>query len=475
MWNFQKQEKKPLYQQIVCHIEKLIETGKLLPGERLPSERKLAERLGVNRSTIIHVFDELETAGMIIRKKGSGTYVNEDKWGILTTGKTNWRHYVSQGAFHTNLPYIRSMRELGKQFPKEVIDLATGELPVELLPPIQVPNLSWQSFLKKEGAEDPFGYLPLRKTIKTHMQQKLGISTDHEEILITSGAQQALFLITQCLLSPGDAIAIEAPSYFYSLSLFQSAGLRIYALPVNDFGVDLNVLEELYSKHRVKMVFLNPTFQNPTGMVMTKEQRQCLIACCARLKIPIVEDDPFGQFTYDVHSLPRPLKQLDAENVLYIGSLSKVMGSTTRIGWLAGPRAVVERLAAARQEMDFGLSIFPQVLADDVLNSTSYFEHIKKLQTLLAERKEWLVSALNAYLPNGISYNAPLGGLSLWVKLTDFDTLTHFNLFLEKKLLVMPGFLFGVKTSTLRLTFARLNETLAEEAVRRLAMILGRK
>lgn len=465
MWHLNPQPELALYQQIIQLIEQKIERRELLPDEKLPSERKLAQLLCVNRSTVTKALDELAANGKLVRIQGSGTRVNADKWGVLTTGKTNWRHYVDQGGFHPEDPFIRNVHKLANQNNDQTIDLATGELPVELLPQIEMPSLSWQSFLAEEAQHDLLGYLPLRETIQKILATTSGIPTTSDQLLITSGAQQAIFLITQCLLAPGEAIAIESPSYFYSLSLFQSAGLRIFALPMNEDGVSISELENLYRKHRIKMVFLNPTFQNPTGIVMSIERRIELIACCNKLKIPIVEDDPFGLLVDNQTQAITPLKKLEHDNVLYIGSFSKVMGSNTRIGWLDGPPAVINRLAEARQEMDFGLSIFPQVLTNYILQTDSFQKHLLFLRTELLRRRDILINALEKFLPNKLSYNIPNGGFHLYVKFPNkLKWSTSYPFFLDKKLLVMPSNVFGAKESAIRLTFARITKKNAEQA-----------
>lgn len=271
-------------------------------------------------------------------------------------------------------------------------------------------------------------------------------------------------------------MAIESPSYFYSLSLFQSAGLRIFALPMDDDGVIISELRDLYHKHRVKMVFVNPTFQNPTGLVMSLKRRKELVKVCAHLQIPIVEDDPFSELAALDSEIPVPLKQLDSDNVLYIGSLSKIMGSTTRIGWLIGPVAVIERLALARQEMDFGLSIFPQVLANSVLNTAGYREHLKQLHQVLEVRRDDLIAALEEILPNELEFIRPKGGFHLWVKLpVEFRSIREFDIFLANDLLVMPGFLFGVKGAVIRVTYARLEQDDSRQVAKIIKQILIEK
>ncbi|MBC1458408.1 aminotransferase-like domain-containing protein [Listeria newyorkensis] len=471
MWKITKTESFPIYQQIITLIEDYIEVGQLLPGDKIPAERELAAMLNVNRSTLVKALDELSARGIITRKQGSGTRISEDKWGVFTGQKTNWRHYVAQGSFLQATPYMDKMKQLLRESPDDVTDLASGELPVHLIPKISTPALSWQSFLAEEDNEDMAGYQPLKATIRDMIARDHDVKTSLDQIFITSGAQQALFLITQCLLTSGDAIAIESPSYFYALSIFQSAGLRIYALPMDENGVKLDELEQLYRKHRIKMVFVNPTFQNPTSLTMGTERREALVKLCAKIQVPIVEDDPYSMLTFTDEPMPPLLKKLDPDNVLYIGSLSKVMGSTTRIGWLLGPAAVVTRLAEARQEMDFGLSIFPQVLANHVLNDPDFDKHITWLRETLRKQRDQLI----AHLPEGMDYQIPQGGFHLWCHLPENKTWTNrnFDIFLEEKLLVMPAFLFGVKESSIRLTFARLKETEMRNIQRALSRIIS--
>lgn len=146
MWKIPKTTEYPIYQQIIALIEIHIQDGHLLPGDKLPPERDLAALLGVNRSTLVHALDELSTRGIVTRKQGSGTRISEDKWGVFTGRKTNWRHYVSQGAFLQATPYLDKMKLLRSKAPDAVIDVASGELPVDLLPEITTPALSWQTF-----------------------------------------------------------------------------------------------------------------------------------------------------------------------------------------------------------------------------------------------------------------------------------------------------------------------------------------
>jgi len=250
-WTLNRNANKPLYQQIYEMIEERIAYGEFPPGSLLPSERKLALQLDVNRMTIAHVYDELQASGLVERKKGSGTRVSSHKWGILPKGVTNWRKYIESGPFIPTYPLVKKIRDVAKGM-NDGFNLASGELSSDLFPT----HLLQSSFADQMMSNDlghvhQQGHLPFRETLAQYVKKDLNIQTTSSSVLITSGAQQALYLITQCLLSPGDAVAIEAPSYSYSLPLFQSAGLRIYGLPVDQEGVNPDDIVKLYKKHQI--------------------------------------------------------------------------------------------------------------------------------------------------------------------------------------------------------------------------------
>lgn len=458
MWQLPEKKTKAIYQSIVELVLNHIKAGRLLPGEKLPPERQLAAAFGVNRSTVVHALDELEAMGVIIRKQGSGTLVNEGKWGIYTGASTNWRSYLS-GAFNHRDPYLEKVSQLARNSEGQVVDAYTGELPLELIPSLALPSISWNDFLVEESHQDELGYLPLRQQIVTHLNRERDLSLTTDQLLLTSGAQQALFLIIQVLLQSGDAVAIEEPSSFYPLPIFQAAGIRLYGVPVDSQGMKVELLEQMIIKRKIKMVLVNPNFQNPTGTTMSLSRRKQLIVLCQHYQIPIVEDDVFSQLYFSEKNKPVLLKQLDSENVIYIGSLSKILGATTKIGWLSAPVKVAQQLADARKEMDFTLSIFPQVLASSALSNRQFDQQIKVLRQELKRRRDVLVGYLKAFLGREVSYVIPEGGYYLWLQV-EKRTLKQgdFDFLLELGGLVAPSFTFGVTCQSLRINFARLTD-----------------
>ncbi|WEG73903.1 PLP-dependent aminotransferase family protein [Vagococcus intermedius] len=472
MWQLPKSKTKPIYQEIVNLILSEIEKGNLSPGDRLPAERRLAELLKVNRSTVVHALDELVAMGMVIRKRGSGTIINDGKWGIYMGGPTNWRSYLSGSPFEKEDSYVTLVREkLVKQ--EEVINAYSGELPLSLVPDLDLPMTSWNDFLIQDRQQDSLGYIPLRQRICQQLAEEHHLIISSDELLLTSGAQQALFLLIQVLLQSGDAIAIEMPSTFYSLSIFQAAGVRLYGVPMDKEGLRVDLLEEVILKHKIKMIVVNPNFQNPTGTTLSEKRRRQLVVLARRYQLPIVEDDVFGELYFSEDKQVPLLKELDPDNVIYIGSLSKILGSTTKIGWLSAPKKVLENIVTVRQELDLSLSIFPQVLASYAIDNPDYSNHLTELRKTLKKRCEALMFYIDQELKDSVSYYTPSGGYYLWLTCqTKPLTRRDFLLLLEQDVIVTPGFILGTEGTSMRINFARLTPQESEKLVAKLKGIM---
>lgn len=456
MWKPDRQSRKPVYEQIADHLEQRIAYGEFPPGSLLPSERKLAEQLGVNRSTVILAFSELRALGIIESRSGSGTRVSQHKWGATPRHTPNWKRYAEGGSFLPNVPFLRRIREALQQNPS-LIDFASGELSGDLAPLNEIAALMQDNhYASYLGYVNPQGYIPLRQALVAYLDKYRGIQTTESSILITSGSQQSLFLITQCLLSPGDAVAIEDPSYAYSLPMFQSAGLRLFRLPVDHDGMCPDDLHALYKKHRIKMIFTNPNFQNPTGMVLHEERRAKLLEAARELGLPIVEDDPYSLTDYN--GLPRSsLKSVDSTgSIIYIGSLSKIAASGLRIGWMVAPNAIVERLADARQQMDFGLSVIPQQVAAQFLSSEHFEPHLDRLRMQLLYKRDLLIEALQKELPDAVQYEIPQGGIHMWCRLIpEIHDAKLLEEAIKHGVVFVPGSVYGSDSGFVRFTFAR--------------------
>ncbi len=411
----------PLYTQVIARIERAIEDGLLQGGERLPSERRLCGLMGVNRSTIIHALDEMADRGVLLRRQGSGTYVNDAKWGLQQYPILNWQPPAAGRMPRGGAEYaarVQARREEARRRGETLWDLSGSDLAGDLLPSLSLPERSWQEVLGQELDEEASltGLPSFKETVRDHLAESLGLQADCDEILVTSGAQQALFLITQCLLRPGDAVGIEEPSYFYSLPVFQAAGLRLFAIPTDREGIVPDGLDMVASRRGLKMIFLNPVFQNPTGHVMSAKRREDVLRYCSARHIPIVEDDAYSLLGFDAETDVGPLKSLDRHGqALYIGSLSSYMGKNIRAGWLAAPKAVVRRLAAVRRQIDAGPSVLPQLLAGQYLRGIAR-EHRRFLRTRLARRDALLRDRLSGAPPGLFACERPRGGFYCYLR-----------------------------------------------------------
>jgi GntR family transcriptional regulator, regulator for abcA and norABC len=471
-WKPDRTAKKAIYKQLAEYIENGIANGTFPPDKPLPSERYLAKELNVNRSTVVSAYDELESNGLIQRNRGSGTTISKDIWGITKKRIPSWNRYIEAGSFLPNLPVTQRIRKEAVE--QKLINLASGELSKDLLPLDSLRQITAsRSFIGSLGYDHPQGNLILRETITEHVKQFRRIESDPSSILITSGAQQALHLVVQCLLKPGDAVALEDPSYNYNLPIFKSAGIKPYFLSVDKDGINPEELLTLHKKHRIKMIFLNPSFQNPTGTLLPENRRKAILELSSEHGIPVVEDDPYSLTSFSGEEVTT-LKSMDTHgNVLYISSLSKIVASGLRIGWIIGPKPVIERLSDAKQQIDFGHASFTQWIANDFLESESFHSHLNSLVKELKKRRDQIITSLTFYLKEQVEFSIPQGGIHLWCRIKkDFNEMQLLEESIKRGVIYVPGSTMGSKKGFVRFTFAREDEESIHEGIKRFAEAL---
>lgn len=471
-WKPDKQSGEPVYQQIIKQLERQIIDGELPPGTVLPAERALARRYGVNRGTVSAAYEELRASGLLQSLQGSGTWVSRHLWGVQQI--PNWHKYTNGGAF---LPAYPLSKRIGEAcFAPGIINLAKAELSTPMISALPLERLSRIHEAGLElGYAHPKGSPKLREVLAVHLRTQYGITASPEEILVTSGAQQALHLLSLCLLSPGDAVAMEGPSYFYSLPLFISAGLRLYRLPMDDAGVLPEQIRFLHQKHKIRMVFVNPTYHNPTGIVWSESRRRQVLEICQELRLPLVEDDAYGALTLPGRAKPPlPIKAIDKSGVvLYVNSMSKTVAPGLRIGWLAGPRSVIERLADAKQQMDFGTSSISQQLAASFLDGASWSIQMERLSSYLLEQRQTMLDALEKEAGDFLSWNDPEGSFHFWCRLhRPLDEEELLEAMIREGVVCTPGSVYGAEAGWLRLTYSWESKAGIQEGIRRLTRVL---
>jgi 2-aminoadipate transaminase len=328
----------------------------------------------------------------------------------------------------------------------------------------------------------------LRQMLVRHMS-RYGVAAQPQNVLITSGSQQALDLVGKLLINPGDLVVVEQPTYLGALQAFNAYQPRYLSVPMDDEGVALAPLEAAL-RAGPKFLYLLPNFQNPAGVTMSLERRQRVVELASHYGVPILEDDPYGQLRYEGEHLP-PLVRLDAEHhganghgsaldgdVIYLGTLSKTLAPGLRIGWVVAPAAVIDRLVQIKQGADLHTSTFAQMIAHETAKGGFVDRHVRALRGVYRERRDAMLAALAREMPPGTTWTRPQGGLFLWVELPEgLDSREVLKLAIAAKVAYVPGAPFhatGGGERTLRLNFSYCPPPVIEEGIRRLGDAVAR-
>jgi DNA-binding transcriptional MocR family regulator len=442
---------KPKYIAITQLVKNLIQSDQLTPGQRLPAERSLARWLDVDRSTVTRALSELSSQGLLVKKRGSGTFV-ADSPQLKPLMNINW-----QSLFETNndttVSVLDELEQIRLQKSGSIIDGAANELPTDLIPDLGEFNFNWNSYLHDQKHSTSTGYADLIDTLSRQQEIQQKIDLSQQTVMIAGGAEQSLLLILSSLLKAGDAIAFADPSYFHSTAVFKTLGIHTYGVPLIQSNFDINALEQVILKHRIKLLILNPTFQNPTGETLTLDQRKMVLKLCQKYQVAIVEDDVFGWLMNARDSVPT-LKSLAPADVIYISSLSKLLGSSTRIGWIIAPQAIGQRLLQVQKQLDMVPSMLAQELVNSALTSSQFTLGLMCLTKTLENRRTAVASLFKKYRPNW-KFSVPDGGFYLWVTQEDPDI---FNQLLDKSILVKPGTIYGATRKEFRFNVARMDK-----------------
>ncbi|WP_125771922.1 PLP-dependent aminotransferase family protein [Companilactobacillus furfuricola] len=459
-WSNNLPDIKPKYLAIIQLIKTLIQNDELIPGQRLPSERSLARWFSVDRSTVNRALSELAAQGIIFKKMGSGTFIAETPTLKPQTISINWQSLLEPVTTQKDNieDQLMQARILNKG---ELIDGAADESPADLIPDIGSFNFDWEKHLENHKYAST-GYQPLIDTLGHHPQIKQNIDLAQQTLMVSGGAAQSLLLVLSSLLSAGDAVAFATPSYFNATAVFQTLSIRTFAVPLNYSNFDIDQLEDTIVKHRIKLLLLNPTFENPTGETLTLSQRKQILGVCQQYQVAVIEDDVFGWLS-TTNNLPT-LKELAPANVIYISSMSKLLGKGTRIGWIIAPQAIGQHLLQVQSKLDMIPSMLAQEMVNMVINRTSFLPELNQLTNTLEKRCNDVAKIFHEYRPDW-QFDIPAGGFYLWVTQSDGDI---FNQLLEKNILVKPGGIYGSDKFSFRFNVARMNETRLQQLKDRL-------
>lgn len=472
------QAREPLYLQLARLIERKIMNNELLPGAKLPPERELATLLEVSRTTTINAYRYLEQQGLVRTKVGSGTYVSDlsPHRAQEATGVPWPQLFIP----YTQSPYSSILRELvANPVGSDNISLATG-MPDPLLYPLG----KFQSLLNNQisslnladlGYIPTEGYTPLRNTLAGYLKDKQ-IHVTSENLMVLSGAQQGLYLLSKTLLTPGDYVVVESPTYIGAIQLFQSAGARLLNLPTSEH-FPLALLEDYLIRYRPKLLYLIPTFQNPTGRVLPEYQRRELLQLAARNRLVIVEDDPYSELYYG-EMPPPPLKALDNyDGVVYLGTFSKILFPGLRTGFIAANPSLINRLALEKQYVDLHSNNLTQWLLHLYLEQGNLSEHLSLMRKEYKNRRDTLARVTQRLCGNSLLFDLPQGGFYLWCNLAQPLSATKLLHEATKAgVSFVPGQAFYSTINgdrELRLCFATHQENVLVEGIKKLSKILA--
>ncbi len=464
-------------QQIADRFAAAIESGDLAPEEKLPPTRALATEAGVNHLTAARVYKKLAEEGYVTAAVGRGTFVRSLTPSAEVEHGDDWQRL----ALPDRVPSY-SEEALADAFAfasdSQVISLATGWPAPDLYPTEELKQITHE--VVDEVGVNAFTYLTapglddLREQLAAR-GRKVGFASGPEEIIVTSGAQQAIDLTVRGLLEHGDVVAVESPTYSGLLSVLRAAGARVIGVPVDDDGLDVDALEELTGRHEVKLVALQTGCQNPTGCDLSDERRERLAALARERNLMVLEDGVYGDLRFD-RAEPRALRALAPAHVVYVDSLSKTVGGGLRVGWIAARGPVYERLAMLKLESDFHSPTLTQHIAARYLASGEYADHLKHTSPIYQRRRDALLEALERHLPGEIHAPVPHGGHHVWATLArPVDERTLYTEAIRHGVSFVPGGAVSTERRTqtsMRLSFSMLPPAEVEEGIKRLARAL---
>lgn len=454
-WKPNKLNAKPAYIQISDFITAKIQSGEWSEGMQLPSQRDLALLMGVNRSTIVTALDELRSMGLIETHGKGGTRIARFMMPTAHIKSPDWKAHIAEGFHISNLETIQVINRY--EFSEDFIRLSSGEPAADMFPDQMMREVLGEVSLemKQMGYEEPKGMLYLREQICNYVKD-FGIQTRPENVLVVSGALQAIQLISIGLLQPGSTVYLEKPSYLYSLNIFQSVGMRRQAIAMDGDGIIPEQLKSVRSRHRQSLLYTVPSYHNPTGVLMSPNRRQELLEVCRNSQIPIVEDDVYRELWLD-QPPPNPIKSLDQHgNVLYVGSVSKTLSTGMRIGWLIGPEPVVDRLGDLKMQNDYGSSSLAQLVVGKFLEKGYYAVQSQRVREQLRIRRQVAADALQRYFASIATWDFPKGGYYFWltfqvpIKMSDL-----FHEAFKQGILAYPGYLYdNTMNNSLRISYS---------------------
>jgi len=455
----------PLYLQISDALKRIVDRGDVPLGTALPPERSLAHSLSVSRSTVVSAYDRLKLEGWLESRRGSGTWVRRPEVapGRVDAVATGRLFLSPDGHFQRSEPGREDLHP-------DTVDLSVAAMPATetVRHVLSNPDPERIAQLLSHHGYLPQGLGELREGIAGRFAAR-GLATRASQVVITTGAHQAISLIARQTLQAGDSVIVESPTFPGALDVFRRFGARAIPLPLDELGARTGMLEDLVLRSGAQLVYVSPDFHNPTGTVMPLERREEIARIAERTGIIVIEDQTMSELDLEEHGLPPSIASLAPDAaVMTIGSTAKLYWAGLRTGWVHVPADWVVRMLATKTVADLGTPLLDQQLSIELLAQVEQVRAERAAE--LRPRRDALVAALRARLPDW-SFSVPAGGLSLWIHLPSGNAEEFAELALEHGVAVVPGPSLSVDDGNrraLRIAYVEPEDRLAE-AVERLA------
>ncbi len=403
---------------------------------------------------------------------------------------TLWEHRFAQRTERMSGSAIRELLKLTES--PDVISFAGGLPAPEIFPKEEFLAATERVLNAENGAlalqySTTEGYRPLREMIARHAS-RYGINVNGDNVMITSGSQQALDLLGKIFINRGDRILVEAPTYLGALQAWNAYGAEYVTVPMDEHGMDTDELEKAL-RTGPKFIYALPNFQNPSGVTLTLERRQRLVELAEKYGVPIVEDDPYGQLRYEGEHLPS-LVTLDAQlidhcdlcytgNVIYLSTFSKILAPGLRVAWVVAPPNVIRKLVLAKQGADLQTATLSQMVIHEIARGGFIDRHIKTIREVYGARRDAMLSAMQEHFPRSVKWTKPEGGLFLWGILPEGVNAKHvLEAAVQEKVAFVPGAPFypnGRGENTMRLNFSNMPIVKIHDGIARLGRVLERE
>lgn len=479
-WDFTLQldssSRHPLFLQIAYGVSEGIRSGRLRPGQKIPSSRKLAETLGVHRNTVLAAFQELEAEGWISTLAAKGTFVSHRIPDVQPRPFTPLQPLQAEALGFDLPPAMPRFEQLSH--PASILRMDSGSPDIRLIPVDEIAK-AYRRTLRIHGPSvlsygDPRGHERLRKALAAMVSARRGFKVSEANILVTHGSQMGLDLITRALLRPGDVVAVEALGYRPAWEALRASGARLVPLPVDSDGLQVEKLAALAKATPIRALYLTPHHQYPTTATLDSGRRLALLALARSHRIAILEDDFDHEFHYEGRPV-MPLASADAAGtVLYLGTLSKVLAPGLRLGFVVAPQVLIERMAEIRRHTDRQGDLAMECAVAQLLEDGMVQRHVRKCRQLYQNRRDALVEALSSHFGSEIRFDVPAGGMGLWIETCpEVDADVWAQRALEHGVAFNSGKRYAFSGKGLphaRLGFANLSEQEIEAAVKRMAL-----